>query len=135
MIKRTSLAFSIAVCLLAAVRADQTNQSTARTNSPTAYQPFNTLTPEQRAARIQELRRLHGLTNGPVSLTPDERRARIKKRIEELNRKKAEGTLTPGESKQLEILERSTNHPLPSLKLPPATNSSPAVTNFQFLSK
>jgi hypothetical protein len=135
MIKRTALAFSIAVCLLTSLRADQTNQAPGATNSQPARPPFNSLTPEERAARIQELRTMHGFTNAPVGLSPAERQARIKKRIEELHRKKAEGTLTPAESKQLEILERSTNRPLPSLRLPQTTNSSPQATNFHFLSK
>jgi hypothetical protein len=142
MTKYTCFAFSVAASLFAGLasgtRADQTNQSVPATgtNRPPTLEQWNTLTPEQRAAKIQELRRMHGYTNSAVQLTPEQRRARIQKRLEELRRKQAEGTLTPVETKQLELLQRSTNHPLPSLRLL-QTNSvhRAGTTNFNLLSK
>ena len=111
------------------VAADQTNQSTLSTNSPAGPQPFSTLTPQQRAEKIEALRKAHGFTNAPANLTPQERRARIQKRIEELHRKQAEGTITPVETRQLELLQRSASHPLPSHRALTNNVVKPSVTN------
>ena len=116
-----------------------TNQPSAATNHHNLREDFKNLTPEQRRAKIQELRQMHGVsTNLPVSLTLEERRARIKKRIEELEQKKKLGTITPLERRQLELMQPATNRPVPLLKQAApikAAPGQPAGTNFQFLSK
>ena len=140
MISKYCLTWGLTAILFAGlapgVRAELTNQSNSLSNRVDSHQQVQPLTPEQRTAMIQELQRTHGFTNAPVRMTVEERRARMQKRIAELDRKRAEGTLTPVERRQLELLERSTNHPLASVKRPlPKLATPPGTTNFNLLSK
>jgi hypothetical protein len=105
----------------------QTNNSTAQTEQapkgprqpatigntnrpPVTVDPFANLSPEERRAKMEEWRQKRGLTNaGPARLvSPQERRAKLESRLAELRQKKADGSITPAEERQLQSLEQFT---------------------------
>ncbi len=102
--------------------------SLGRTNSVFGhFEDMNNLSPEERRAKMQELRQRRGLTNAAPNriVSPEERRAKLEARLAELRAKKANGTLTSVEERQLEGLERFSQHRQPGLPtLPQATNSA-----------
>ena len=65
------------------------------------------------------------------NMTPEERRAKIKSRLEDLRKKKDQGTLTPMEQKQLDRLEIITKREqgTPSVPGPNPSSSASATTN------
>jgi hypothetical protein len=72
------------------------------------YEELQKMTPEERRARIKELREKKA-----ESLTPEQKEARrkiirerVEKRIDELKKKKADGTLSEAESRQLEVWQQ-----------------------------
>lgn len=98
----------------------------SRTNLvPGRFVEMNNLSPEERRAKIQELRHRRGMTNvvpNPV-VGPNERRAKIEARLAELRRKKADGRITPVEERQLHGLETFSQRLHPPATVPQATNS------------
>ena len=95
-------------------RINLTNQPPAQLNSQQLRDELSKMTPEQRRARLQELRKQHGtfdastITNqngAAFQFSPDQRRAKIKEKIAELQAKKTNGTISETEDKQLERLK------------------------------
>ncbi len=72
------------------------------------YEELQKMTPEERRAKLKELR-----DKRTENLTPDQKEARrkmvrerVQKRIDELKKKQAEGTLSEAESRQLEVWQQ-----------------------------
>lgn len=107
--------------------ADTTNQPP----SESAGEQLKNMPPQERRAKIKGLREKHHTqTNAPsVSLTPEQRRAKMKAKVDELQAKKAAGTIKPAEEKELqnlqEALKRAEGHSTtnrPFIKLPAKTS-------------
>ena len=104
------LAMSLMVLLTAAPAA-----STLRAAEPVAlpekkptYEDLQKMTPEERRAKIKELRdkKAEGLTPEQKELRRKVIRERVEKRIAELKQKKTDGTLSEAENRQLELWEQ-----------------------------
>ena len=120
-------------------RISLTNQPPAQLNSQQLRDELSKMTPEQRRARLQELRKQHGtfeagtITNqngAAFQFSPDQRRAKIKEKIAELQAKKANNTISETEDKQLErlkVMEQRMDQPgKPNTPAPAAPQTSPA---------
>jgi ribosomal protein L29 len=72
------------------------------------YEDLQKMTPEERRAKIKELRekRAEGLTPEQKELRRKLVRERVEKRIGELQKKKADGTLSEAENRQLELWQQ-----------------------------
>ena len=101
--------------------------------STNQFEQLKNLSPEERRAKLQQLREQRaGLTNSAnARINPEERRAKIKSRLEDIRKKKDQGTLTPMEQKQLDRLEIITKREqgTPSVPGPNPSSSASATTN------
>ena len=115
-------------CSLALLLAAGTIPSLCAADAPPApdkkpaREQFKDLTPEERAAKIKERREKNGSPDGEAlqkkreelkDLTPEAREAKRKefrerfdKQLDELRKKKADGTITDEETKKLERMEQ-----------------------------
>lgn len=77
---------------------------------PVTVDPYANLSPEERRAKMEEWRQKRGLTNGMPSriVSLQERRAKLESQLAELRKKKADGSITPAEERQLQSLEQFT---------------------------
>jgi hypothetical protein len=99
------LALAVSAGALSSLRA--ADPAPAPEKKPT-YEELQKMTPAERRAKIKELR-----ANRTQSLTPEQKEARRKvvrermeKRIAELQKKKAEGTLSEAEATRLELWQQ-----------------------------
>ncbi len=92
--------------------ADTTNQPPSAPSLEQMNGQLTNMTPAQHRAKTKELReKHHALTNAPAqSLTPEQRRAKLKAKVDELEAKKAAGTIKPSEEKELQRLELALKH-------------------------
>ena len=158
--KHTHLTVLLAGILLTGVKvsrlfaADATTSDDIKSSREELREKLKNLTPEQRQAAIREWREKHpnaaarvkdstNTVNAAKSLTPEEREARLKARravienkVTQLQKKKADGTITQQESQQLERMEqylKSGPVAPPTQKVPGDTqkvdgNAKPAAT-------
>ena len=106
----TATLLKFALALLVATGAATTlraAEAPADQNPRPTREELQKMTPEERQAKLKERREQQ-----QKALTPDQREAqrkvyreRMEKLIEELNKKKADGTITPDEGKRLERLQ------------------------------
>ena len=97
---------------------------------------FRSLPPEERAARMRELRQSLGQERGGFRLlTPEQREAKrgeLKKRVDtqigNLRAKKTDGTITEAEKRRLERMEQMSERlakgPRPGRPMPPARSEA-----------
>lgn len=122
-----------------ALRAQPSTPPPPRPDREELRRQLENLTPEERRARIKELRdTFGGRAGGPADAAAAERRrAELRERYDDLLRKDADGTITPEEKKQLDrmeavvkrFVERPLNPPAatPPPEGPPAERRPPAA--------
>ena len=101
-----ALAVLIGVGATAMLRAADAPANPAGDDKKPTREELQKMTPEERQARMKEWR------DKQPKLTPEQREAqrkvwreRMEKKLEDLKKKKADGTLTPQEEKQLERMQ------------------------------
>lgn len=103
----------IITCLAAGllVLGTQSLMAQSTTNSVPPVKQHQTLTPEQRKEQHLAVLKILGLTQAEFkALTPAERQAKMKDALAALQAKKASGTLTEQDQKDLALLQSMVGH-------------------------
>ena len=90
------------------LRADTTNVPAVSLDREKLHEQLKNMTPEERRAKIEALRKERAAATKPApGVAAEQRHAQLQKKLEDLRRKKTDGNITPQEQSLLDRMERS----------------------------
>ncbi|MEK7708048.1 MAG: hypothetical protein AAB380_08650 [Verrucomicrobiota bacterium] len=90
------------------LRAEPTNAPAVSLDREKLHEQLKNMTPEERRAKIEALRKERAAATKPApGVAAEQRRAQLQKKLEDLRRKKTDGSITPQEQSLLDRMECS----------------------------